>query len=62
MILLYIGCKPGETITGKPLFMGKNKHSQLKKIFKLRSTPTALVYLNGVSTTTTYVVILIMIT
>ena len=27
-------------VTGKPLFMGKSESDQLKKIFKIRGTPT----------------------
>ena len=35
-----IGCIFAEMVTGKPLFMGKNESDQLKKIFKIRGTPS----------------------
>jgi cyclin-dependent kinase len=35
-----IGCIFAEMVTGKPLFMGKSESDQLKKIFKIRGTPT----------------------
>jgi cyclin-dependent kinase len=35
-----IGCIFAEMVTGKPLFMGKSESDQLKKIFKIRGTPS----------------------
>ena len=35
-----IGCIFGEMANGKPLFMGNSPTDQLKKIFKIRGTPT----------------------
>ena len=38
--LWSIGCIFAEMVTGKPLFMGKSESDQLKKIFKVRGTPS----------------------
>jgi cyclin-dependent kinase len=38
--LWSIGCIFAEMVTGKPLFMGKSEPDQLKKIFKVRGTPS----------------------
>lgn len=35
-----IGCIFAEMVTGKPLFMGKSEPDQVKKIFKIRGTPS----------------------
>ena len=35
-----IGCIFAEMVIGKPLFMGKSESDQLKKIFKIRGTPS----------------------
>ena len=35
-----IGCIFAEMVSGKPLFMGKSESDQLKKIFKIRGTPS----------------------
>lgn len=35
-----IGCIFAEMVTGKPLFMGTKAQDQLKKIFKIKGTPT----------------------
>lgn len=39
-----IGCIFAEMVSGKPLFMGKSDQDQLKKIFKIRGTPTETSY------------------
>ena len=39
-----IGCIFAEMVTGKQLFMGKNNHDQLKKIFHIRGTPNEKIY------------------